>query len=367
MVVEGVEFWFLLAVNITVWYTRHVHIFEPELYHVDLPWGLTGATGSLMTFFVCFYNSHVFGRYQKLYTLTKLMGEAVLELVSMLRLQVQDVNARRQIAKLVVSSCLMFFYERTATTENTSNVSSKEYRQLKTLELLDDREIKELQAHCKRCGADALPSFIVLLWAMELMRLSTEAPEERDDMLGGFYAKVHQVRKCQANVIQILDLPMPFQYFHIMNLMLALNLMLWAYSLGCQDSWFAPVIFMFVQMMFQGIRELSTALSDPFGEDEVDFPLNDWMMGLYARVYGILEDPYDISQLDLDEVESLLDPSDAYHLISMHVDMETADEEARDRKADYTKLSTESADEEQGLLSDVGSAEEDEGDLSEDE
>merc|ERR1711874_945857 len=116
--------------------------------------------------------------------------------------------------------------------------------------------------------------------------------------------------------------PMPFQYFHIMNLMLALNLVLWAYSLGCQDSYFAPVIYAFVQMMFQGIRELSTALSDPFGDDEVDFPVNDWMMTLYAHVYGILEDPYDITKIDLNKVKPVLDPKSALHQIHMYVDLD---------------------------------------------
>ena len=53
-------------------------------------------------------------------------------------------------------------------------------------------------------------------------------------MLAGFYERIYRVRTCQAEVCQILDLPMPFQYFHIMNLMLCLNLMLWAYSLACE-------------------------------------------------------------------------------------------------------------------------------------
>merc|ERR1712151_664357 len=125
-----------------------------------------------------------------------------------------------------------------------------------------------------------------------------------------------------AHVVQTMNWPMPFQYFHIMNLMLALNLVLWAYSLGCQDSYFAPLIYMFVQMMFQGIRELSTALSDPFGDDEVDFPVNDWMMALYARMYGILEDPYDVSATDLDNVEPMMHPDDAKNYIRMYVDLE---------------------------------------------
>ena len=88
-------------------------------------------------------------------------------------------------------------------------------------------------------------------------------------------AQLLAVRKCQEDVVQVLELPMPFQYFHIMNLMMFLNLMLWAYALGIEDSYFAPVIFMFVQLMSQGIRELCAGPSDPYGDDEVDFPLNE--------------------------------------------------------------------------------------------
>ena len=32
---------------------------------------------------------------------------------------------------------------------------------------------------------------------------------------------------------------------------------------------------MFVQLMSQGIRELCAGPSDPYGDDEVDFPLNE--------------------------------------------------------------------------------------------
>ena len=140
------------------------------------------------------------------------------------------------------------------------------------LDLLNDEEIASLQDHCRMLNeADAtMPSFIPIQWACELMRHVTDSPFDRDDMLSAFYANMYTVWRCQSNIHETLDLPMPFQYFHIMNLMLLLNLFLWAYSLGCQESFFAPFIYMFVQMMFQGIRELSTALSNPFGDDEVD-------------------------------------------------------------------------------------------------
>merc|ERR1740130_894715 len=78
-----------------------------------------------------------------------------------------------------------------------------------------------------------------------------------------------------------------------MNLMMMLNLTLWAYSLALEDSYFASVIFLFVQLVFQGIRELSVALADPYGDDDADFPLDDWMTQLYVRLAAICEDPYD--------------------------------------------------------------------------
>jgi len=132
MVLGGFEFWLLLVMNIVVCTLRHMGIFNPEQYHVDLPWGLTGVTGSLMTFFVCFYNQHVFGRYNKLYVLSKRMTEDCLEIVSVLRVQVQNKRGQRKIAKLVIASSFMFFFERTYS-DIDGKLSTREFKHLKNL------------------------------------------------------------------------------------------------------------------------------------------------------------------------------------------------------------------------------------------
>merc|ERR1719247_1438947 len=77
-----------------------------------------------------------------------------------------------------------------------------------------------------------------------------------------------------------------------MNLMLMLNLTLWSYTFAIMESYWAPIIFFFVQLMFQGLRELAVALSDPFGDDETDFPLNEWMTQLYLKVHTMVEDEF---------------------------------------------------------------------------
>merc|ERR1719160_1847349 len=150
-------------------------------------------------------------------------------------------------------------------------------------------------------------------------------------MLQAIYHSFYKIRNCQAKVTQCMDLPMPFQYFHIMNLMLMLNLFLWAYSLGCQDSWFAPLIYMFVQMMFQGLRELSTALSDPYGTDEVDFALNDWIRPIYSQMHAALNQHIDVAQMNINS-RPWLDGEYAHKFINMYIDRQKEEEEQARRR-----------------------------------
>lgn len=51
LVLGGFEFYLLVIMNCTVFISQRLGYFDPTEYHVDLPWGLTGVTGSLMTFF----------------------------------------------------------------------------------------------------------------------------------------------------------------------------------------------------------------------------------------------------------------------------------------------------------------------------
>lgn len=341
-VVDGPEFWGLCFLNISVCICRHLGIFEPRHLNVDLPWGLTGATGSLMTFFVCFYNRHVFERYNVIYDITKYMEESCLQTVSSVRVQVPDRAVQRKVSKLLLASCFMFFYEQTtggsesladdADKEPEQRISKQEYAQLRKIELLDEFEIRALQKFCKRYGQDAIPSLLVLQWTMMLMRRATPDPTTRDDLLIGFDDRLYEIRGAMSDVCNIMNLPMPFQYFHIMNLMLVLNLVLWAYSLGCQDSYFAPVIYMFVQMMFQGVRELSTALSDPFGTDEVDFDVDMWMRSLYRRIFAIVEDPFEIADLSVDGDKPLKDPDSTSRKINLLVDRDGSGKTANEKE-----------------------------------
>eukprot|EP00927_Polykrikos_kofoidii_P065178 TRINITY_DN60968_c0_g1_i1.p1 TRINITY_DN60968_c0_g1~~TRINITY_DN60968_c0_g1_i1.p1 ORF type:complete len:355 (-),score=49.42 TRINITY_DN60968_c0_g1_i1:2-1066(-) len=289
-VITDKEFWILFFMNLIVFLMRKAGLFHPEHFHVDLPWELTGTTGGLMTFFVIFYNNHVFNRYQALYESSMEAMERCTECAQLLCIHISDKRVRTKVAKYMLANICFFFLERSQEGEDSQrrSVSSREWEQVNNLCLLTAEEMQILRDHCELLGDDAIPSFMLLHWSLELLHHATEDHQDRWDMLSCFEDIAYRTWLCQCKVVHCLELPMPYQYFHIMNLMLILNLLLWAYALALQESYFAPLICVFVQMMFQGIRELATSMSNPFGTDDVDFPLDDWVNDIYSRVFYIL-------------------------------------------------------------------------------
>mmetsp|Transcript_61014 Transcript_61014/g.170678 ORF Transcript_61014/g.170678 Transcript_61014/m.170678 type:complete len:399 (-) Transcript_61014:110-1306(-) len=340
LVLGKVEFYMLLGLNVGITYLRRTGYFDPDEYHVDLSMKLTQVTGSLMTFFVVFYNGNVFSRYQKLYELTKGMSENSLYIVSILTKELEEQALVRKLVRLLLASCFMFFFACTHVQGGDSLISDREWQQLSTLGLLDRKEVAYLRKHCDVLKQNAIPAFILMQWSMKLYRTKSARIPDLDKH---YYA----VRKCQEDVVEMMELPMPFQYFHIMNLMLMLNLCLWAYALALQESYFAPLIFMFVQLMFQGLRELSVALSDPFGDDATDFPLNEWMTGMYLRLYALVEDAYDVNSLVIKQDFPLPRLEDGESIIDVLVDSDAFSEKfsnhtkvkpAEDGGGDYLAL-----------------------------
>eukprot|EP00927_Polykrikos_kofoidii_P029635 TRINITY_DN25600_c0_g1_i1.p1 TRINITY_DN25600_c0_g1~~TRINITY_DN25600_c0_g1_i1.p1 ORF type:complete len:408 (+),score=58.93 TRINITY_DN25600_c0_g1_i1:218-1441(+) len=290
MVLTKPEFFLFLGLNLTINWAYKAGLFNPVDYHMDLAMSLTSVTGGLMTFFVVFYNGNVFTRYSKLHVLTKTMNEKCLIIVSIISKEVKSKNVARKLGRMVLASAFVFCFTYMKDEDRgplEDGVTEKRWQSLVRFGLLDKEEQRLLANHCEDVGQDrAMPSFLLLHWSLKLYRTQLS---RMNDLERHFY----DMRKTQEQIAELLSLPIPFQYYHVMNLMLLLNLGLWAYALALEDSVFAPLIFFFTQLMFQGIRELTIALADPFGTDETDFPLSEWMSEIYVRVQCLLEDPWD--------------------------------------------------------------------------
>merc|ERR1712216_35159 len=57
----------------------------------------------------------------------------------------------------------------------------------------------------------------------------------------------------QTEIFDVMEFPMPFQYFHILNIMITMNLVMWAYIMAVAQSTFAPLCYFFAAMIFMGL------------------------------------------------------------------------------------------------------------------
>jgi len=99
-----------------------------------------------------------------------------------------------------------------------------------------------------------------------------------------------QVNGNMCEIQDLLKLPVPFQYFHLLAVMVSVNMLIWAYGMGLTDSVLVPIVYVFLVLIFVGMMVLASQLSDPFGEDEVDFPIKAWVDKFVSNQLTLVED-----------------------------------------------------------------------------
>lgn len=82
--------------------------------------------------------------------------------------------------------------------------------------------------------------------------------------------------------------PIPFNYYHLMNLILIFNILMLATFSGLFRNYTTVFAFAIALLVYMGLREISTALADPFGQDPLDFPVPDFMRNCFDRAVSLL-------------------------------------------------------------------------------
>ena len=106
-----------------------------------------------------------------------------------------------------------------------------------------------------------------------------------------FQAVAYDLRKHCSEIYATLRQPVPFAYFHLLNLMVIVNLLLLAYGMAGLGP--APVTiacFTIVCVVFIGLRDLAVSMANPFGEDEIDFKFESFLAGSYTNAIAHLCD-----------------------------------------------------------------------------
>eukprot|EP00747_Dinoflagellata_sp_TGD_P166235 gnl/TRDRNA2_/TRDRNA2_188712_c0_seq1.p1 gnl/TRDRNA2_/TRDRNA2_188712_c0~~gnl/TRDRNA2_/TRDRNA2_188712_c0_seq1.p1 ORF type:complete len:406 (-),score=76.39 gnl/TRDRNA2_/TRDRNA2_188712_c0_seq1:47-1264(-) len=282
-------FWLFLGMHITVCFMSRKGLLRGDDEAPDedlfLDWNDVKVISGITTFFEVFYTNQSFSRYLQLYELMKdMMSEAIFFVYEARLFMGHDAMGYvRLAARFYLCSIFLFIVQMPENHES----NSVQWNELTKLGLITDEEKRCLESYDKL----ARP-WIVLHWCGSAIKAGHSKSSAPANTLMKILGHVQKGRDKQQAVLDTMALPLPFQYFHLLNVMIVVNLLLWGYGMGITGSMFSPAIFFFAAMIFMGMMELASQLADPFGTDDADFPLNTWMSDLLADAEVMLEYEY---------------------------------------------------------------------------
>ena len=89
-----------------------------------------------------------------------------------------------------------------------------------------------------------------------------------------------------GQIVNLLSQPIPFPYFHLLHVIMLCQLLLLAYTLGTYDGlefYLAIPSMGIITTILIGLRSLAAQLSNPFGDDLTDFPLEAFMVSAFLK------------------------------------------------------------------------------------
>lgn len=284
-VLGRLEFWIFMALHLGItsaYRTGYLAGADVSKTTFFIDWNDMKVIAAITTFFEVFFTNQTFSRYLHLYDKTRNLLKCVCEFCfeTSLHLKSSSHGHMRLASRYFLCSVVLFFSEMKKGDED------KSWLELQRLSLVRPDEQEHLELYDKD-----MRSLVVLHWAAKVIKLGhkNSAGKAPGNALKNMIDKLVETHAIQQEVMDTMRMPIPFQYFHLLNLMIVINLLLWAYGMGISESAFAPVVYFFAALIFMGMMELAVQLSDPFGEDETDFPLGKWVQEVLEDARALLE------------------------------------------------------------------------------
>jgi len=135
--------------------------------------------------------------------------------------------------------------------------------------LLDAEEVNRLRRY-----PGGMYSLVLCTWSMQVIVAAGLA----GPALAASQAAVLNMKAAAYELRNGLGMPVPMPYFHALNMLQNINFLLYSYALCHLESYLTPIVLFVVILITVGMREVAVALSNPFGTDDVDFPVNKWVV-----------------------------------------------------------------------------------------
>jgi len=311
-VLAGPEFWIIVCPILALVGCLEYEViqFPDGLKEYDLA-QLLGPVFSVAIFTVVFYNSQCYQRYLELYAGCMDVDTEVKSLVAELLASFGFDHSLRghivQCTKYIIASSFFLHISM------TPRLKEEEWRLFIEKGLLRQKEVDAVRS---------FPGHTTLLlhyWAQRVASATMAKPAtkgrytapERAAMTTRIYGHVNRLSSACRKVTNTLNLPIPFAYFHLLQILILL-------SVGCHGFLcclligkvggdtravgMLPIALLAFAML--ALRHLAGELSNPFGENGVDFPSYDFMRHIQDHCVALLRvDTYHDPLEGIDSVE----------------------------------------------------------------
>lgn len=298
-VLGSFEFWFFFVIHLLVFGVSHcyrrfdVDEFKEHEKTFGLDWHSVNVISGITTFFEVFYANQCYARYLFLYKKANNAFTGVHDLCLYLRMFVGDTERgySRLCARYVILAIMLHL------NQVRGRDPEADLEEFSALGYLQDLELSTL----RKLPPDYRPG-LVLTWFAAVSEQAFHHSGSTAKVLRPFHQKMVQLHNNLKDITDTMKLPVPFQYFHLLCTMVIMNLLLWASMMGMTNSFYSPFIYFCSSFIFVGMMELSSAMADPFGDDEVDFPVDDWIRRCAGLVVEVTERDYPGGQEMMDTI-----------------------------------------------------------------
>jgi len=277
-------FWLVVLTHVTLvmikQYTDTQLIADVESSIIAIP-------ASLLIFFVVFYAGQCYNRFFDMYAHTVAIGGTTMLWIGMIKLHLpDDYSAQWNATRFILASTHVLYYGL------DGGMSDKDWETVHARRLLSNEEIRMVSRY------NGYLPFLLIYWALrEVQHELKQGDAETDRWRAHAYQQFEQLgftlRGTSSQITNLLKQPVPWAYYHLLNFMTVLVLVLLAYGfVGMAPPFASIVAFIVISLMVLGLKELAVAMADPFGDDVIDFQLEKFLAGSYRNALAHLGDTY---------------------------------------------------------------------------
>ena len=164
-------------------------------------------------------------------------------------------------------------------------------------ELFTEAEVEVTKAHAGN------QSFLLLTWALTEVEAALQESVARGvvsdvrvtELLAFFRVTAFKFRGHCGQITNWMKNPVPFPYYHGLNLLVMCNLGLISWTLISMDfdTPLTAITYVLIATSFFGLKQVAVQMTDPFGDDAIDFDIEGMLAASFRNSVILLKDTHE--------------------------------------------------------------------------